>query len=545
MIKIGIRFKLIFFTSLLIASIGAASSWFFSTQTRNQLEEELKKRGYSLIAQLAQDGEVKDSMSVAQKAFFDEPIRRLRNLDIEHELAYWRVLLARDNNVLLEEKEKWIKTEIDKIPERNNIDNITGPAFNVYIADNGEQFYNFVIPIYEKRSIAEEEFAAQIFGLDENYGQNEEKLLGVIQVGLTPERINKKMQMILWTRSIPLGFIIVLVGIGVSYFIASGVVKPVELLVKITDKVASGDLNQKVEISSRDEIGLLASQFNQMTKSLKQLIDEKEGVMEELKGLNKELSSINIELVQKNEQLEEAQEQLVRTEKLAAVGALASGVSHELRNPLSAIKNAVFLLKRKLSRNAIPDIDEKIIQFLDIMDNEIDRSSKIINDLLGFTRVTKPTRSKADINVVINEAISRVEIAENIKLSINLQSNLPMVMIDANQIGQVLINLIENACQAMRGSGGLKIRTKVSESFMEIEISDSGCGIPEKEIKKIFDPLFTTKPSGTGIGLAVCHGIIQKHNGVIDVESQERIGTKMFIKLPLEDKGAGTYRDTQ
>ncbi len=86
--------------------------------------------------------------------------------------------------------------------------------------------------------------------------------------------------------------------------------------------------------------------------------------------------------------------------------------------------------------------------------------------------------------------------------------------------------------------GDLKISTKVSESFMEIEISDSGCGIPEKEVKKIFDPLFTTKPSGTGIGLAVCHGIIQKHNGVIDVKSEEGIGTKMFIKIPLKDKDA-------
>ena len=483
MIKIGIRFKFIFFTSLLIATIGIASSWFFSTQTRNHLEEELKKRGYSLIAQLAQDGEVKDSMSVAQKAFFDEPIRRLRNLDIEQELAYWRVLLTQDD-VLIEEKEKWIKAEIDEIPVRNNIENITGPVFNVYITDNGEQFYNFVVPIHEKRTIAEEEFAAQIFGLDEDYDENEEKLLGIIQIGLTPERINKKMQTVLWTRSIPLGFIIVLVGIGVSYFIASGVVKPVEHLVKITDKVASGDLSQKVEISSRDEIGLLASRFNQMTKGLKQLIDEKEGVMEELKNLNKTLSSINTELVQKNEQLNEAQEQLVRTEKLAAVGTLASGVSHELRNPLSAIKNAVFLLKRKLSKEAIPDIDEKTIQFLDIMDKEIDRCSKIINDLLGFTRVTKPTRLAFDINTVVNDALSRVEIAGNIKQSKNLQPDLPMIMIDANQISQVLINLIENACQAMTDGGKLEINTKVSEGFMEVEVGDSGCGIPEKEIKK-------------------------------------------------------------
>ena len=478
------------------------------------------------------------SMSVTQKAFFEEPLRRLRHLDVEQELAYWRVVLDSDN-VLLEEKEKWIKTEIDKIPVLKNIENITGPVFNVCTTDNGEQFYNFVVPIHEKRTIAEEEFAAQFFGSDEGYDHDNEKFLGIIQIGLTPERINTKMQKILWTRSIPLGIVIVLVGIGVSYFIASGVVKPVKLLVRITDKVASGDLDQKVEISSRDEIGLLASQFNQMTKSLKQLIDEKEGIMEELKGLNKELSSINIKLIHKNDQLNETQEQLVRTEKLAAVGALASGVSHELRNPLSAIKNAVFLLKRKLSRKVIPDIDEKVIQFLDIMDKEIDRSSKIINDLLGFTRVAKPTRSSSDINVVVNETLSRVEIAENIKLSKNLQSNLPMVMIDANQIGQILINLIENACQAMADGGELKISTKISESFLEIEINDSGLGIPEKEVKKIFDPLFTTKASGTGLGLAVCQGIIQKHNGIIDVKSQEGIGTKMVIKIPLEDKDAG------
>ena len=537
MFKIGIRFKFILFTSLLITSIGIASIWFFFTQTKKLLEEELKKRGYSLISQLAQDGEVKDSMSVAQKAFFEEPIRRLRNLDIEQELAYWRVLLPPDN-VLVEEKEPWIKTEIDKIPAHKNIEDITELVFNILFADNGEQFYNFVVPIYEKRTITEEEFATQIFGLEEDYNENKEMFLGIIQIGLTPERINKKMQMILWASIIPVGFVIVLVGIGVSYFIASGVVKPVEYLVKITDKVASGDLSQKVEISSKDEIGLLASRFNQMTKGLKQLMDEKEGAMIELRDLNKKLSSINDELVQRNEQLKDTQEQLVRTEKLAAVGTLASGVSHELRNPLSSIKNAVFLLKRKLSRKVMPDIDEKVLQFLDIMDKEIDRSTRIINDLLGFTRVAKPTRIRSDIRIVINEALSRVEIAENIKLSKDLQSDLPMVTIDANQIGQVLINLIENACQVMTDGGELQISSRKSEVFVEIEIADTGCGIPEKDVKKIFDPLFTTKPKGTGMGLAICHGIIDKHKGIIEVKSQEGKGTNMIIKLPLEDEDA-------
>ncbi len=537
MLKVGIRFKLIFFTSLLIAIIGTASSWFFFTQTRKQLDEELKKRGYSLIAQLAQDGEIKDSMSVAQKAFFDEPIRRLRNLDIEHELAYWRVLLVPEK-ILLEKKEAWINTKIDKIPVHKSIMDATETVFSIIDADNGEQFYDFVVTIYEKHTIAEEEFAAQVFDLDGDYNENKETLLGAIQIGLTPERINRKMQKVLWANSIPLGIIIVLVGIGVTYFIASGVVKPVEHLVKITDKVASGDLGQKVEISSKDEIGMLASRFNEMTKGLKQLMDEKEVVMIKLKNLNKELSLINNELVRKNEQLHDTQEQLVRTEKLAAVGTLASGVSHELRNPLSAIKNAVFLLKRKLSNKKIPDIDEKVLQFLDIMDIEIDRSSKIINELLGFTRVAKPTRTRSNITMIINDVLTRVKISENIKISKDLKPNLPKVMIDANQIGQVLINLIDNACEAMTEGGELQISTRESNGFVEIDIGDSGCGIFNKSINKIFDPLFTTKSKGIGMGLAVCHGIIEKHNGTVDVKSHEGTGTNMCVKLPLNDKDA-------
>ena len=281
-----------------------------------------------------------------------------------------------------------------------------------------------------------------------------------------------------------------------------------------------------------------------MENNLKQLIEEKEAIIKKLENANKELSLMNSELIRKNVQSNEVQEQMVRAEKLSAVGTLASGVSHELRNPLSAIKNAVFLLKRKLSKETIPDIDEKIIQFLDIMDNEIDRCSKITNDLLGFTRISEPSRLAFDINTVVNDALSRVEIAENIKLSKNLQPDLPMIMIDANQIGQVLINLIQNAYQAMTDGGNLKISTKVSDGFMEVEVGDSGCGIPEKEIKKIFDPLFTTKPRGTGIGLAVCHGIIQKHNGVIDVKSQEGVGTTMFIRLPLEGNDSGSARQS-
>ncbi|MDR4504671.1 MAG: ATP-binding protein [Candidatus Scalindua sp.] len=531
--RFSLRIKFIVFTSLLIVFIGIASCWFFSTQIKKQLEDELKKRGYSLIVQLAQDGEVKDSMSVAQKAFFEDPINRLRALDRDKELAFWRVLLVPDN-ILLEEKESWIDTNVASMPVSFNPENISEPVFDIFSTDKGEQFYNFVAPVHEKRTISEEKFAAQIFSVDEDYAEEENKLLGVVQIGLSPKRINKKMNAVLWTSSIPLGFIIVLVGISVSYFIARSVVKPVEDLVKLTDRVASGDLDQTVEIRSGDEIGMLASRFNQMTKSLRKLMGDKENVMTTLRDLNRELSTINKELVQTNEQLNETQERLIRTEKLAAVGTLASGISHELRNPLGAIKNAVFFLKRKFADNDMPGVDKRVLQFLDIMDDEIDRSNKIINDLLGFASFAKLKKIPFDITEIIEEALLRAKMTEKIVLSRNFEPNLPLVEIDANQVGQIFINLIENACQAMADGGTLTISARKSKNYIEIEFADSGCGISEKEAKKIFDPLFTTKPDGVGMGLAVCHWIIQKHEGTIDVKSKVGEGTSIMIKLPLE-----------
>lgn len=532
--KFNLRIKFILFTSLLIVFIGTTSCWFFSTQIKRQLEDELKKRGYSLIVQLAQDGEVKDSMSVAQRAFFEDPINRLRELDRDKELAFWRVLLVPDN-ILLEENESWMDTNVASMPVSFKTENITEPVFDIISTDNGEQFYNFVAPVHEKRTITEEEFAARIFSLDEDSIEEENRLLGVVQIGLSPRRINKKMHAVLWTSSIPLGFIIVLVGIGVSYFIARSVVKPVEDLVKLTDRVASGDLDQTVEIRSEDEIGMLAFRFNQMTKSLRKLMGDKEHVMTTLRELNKELSTINKELVKTNEQLNETQERLIRTEKLAAVGALASGISHELRNPLGAIKNAVFFLKRKFSDNEMPGVDKRVLQFLDIMDDEIDRSNKIINDLLGFASFAKLKKIPFDITEIIEEALLRAKMAKDkIVISRNFEPNLPMVEIDANQMGQIFINLIENACQAMEGGDTLKISARKRNDCVEIEFADSGCGISEKESKKIFDPLFTTKPDGVGMGLAVCQWIIQKHEGTIDVKSKVGEGTTIIIKLPLE-----------
>jgi len=254
----------------------------------------------------------------------------------------------------------------------------------------------------------------------------------------------------------------------------------------------------------------------------------------ERKRMEEALRSANAELQVANMELRRAQEQLVRSERLAAIGQLAGGVGHELRNPLGAIKNAAYYVKGKVAKSELAQREPQVIEFLNIMDDEINASNKIINDLLGFSRVGKPSVSPTQIKNVIEDALSRTTIPGNIELVKKLNAELPQVEIDASQIQQVVVNMIINAMQAMPEGGKLKIGTKKKEGFLEVEITDTGCGIPKEARDKIFDPLFTTRAKGIGLGLAVCKAIIDRHEGKIEVKSQVEKGTTFIIKLPLK-----------
>jgi len=233
-------------------------------------------------------------------------------------------------------------------------------------------------------------------------------------------------------------------------------------------------------------------------------------------------------------ELREMQEELIRSEKLAAIGQLAGGIGHELRNPLGAIKNAVYYIKRKVAMSELAQKEPRVMEFLDIMDDEINASDKIISDLLGFSRVGKPSVSPTRIENVIEDALPHLTIPENIELTKELDADLPEVEIDAGQIRQVFINIIMNAVEAMPEGGRLTIGAKEKNSFLEVEIADTGCGIPQEAVGKIFDPLFTTKARGIGLGLTVCKAIIDRHQGVIEVESQVGKGTTFTVRLPLK-----------
>jgi PAS domain S-box-containing protein len=233
------------------------------------------------------------------------------------------------------------------------------------------------------------------------------------------------------------------------------------------------------------------------------------------------------------EELRAAHEQLIRSERLAAIGQLAGGVGHELRNPLAAIKNAVLYVRRKIAKSELSATEPKVLEFLGIIDEEVDSANKVITDLLSFARVAKPTVSLVSVGSIIKDALNHVAMSENVRLTMDVDPGLPMVMVDAAQIRQVFINIILNALEAMPEGGRLEIRARSKVEFVTVGFADTGCGIPESVTDKIFDPLFTTKPKGIGLGLAMCKSIMEGHGGDIGVKSKEGKGTTFTLSLPM------------
>jgi len=316
----------------------------------------------------------------------------------------------------------------------------------------------------------------------------------------------------------------------------------IEEIINVIQKVARGDYTAACELGSQNDIfdalgigtNMMIDDIRSGVEELHQTNEELRAANEELRATEEELRASNEELEAANEEIRETQEQLIRSERLAAIGQLAGGVGHELRNPLGAIKNAAYYIKGKIAKSELGQKEPRVVEFLEIMDEEINSSNKIINDLLGFSRVGKPSVALTRIEEVIDDAISHTPVPEGIELTKKLIENLPEIEIDAAQIRQVLVNMITNAVQAMPGGGKLTIEARGKDDFMEVAVADTGCGIPEGVIGKIFDPLFTTKAKGIGLGLAVCKSIIDRHGGCIEVKSRVGEGTIFSIKLPLK-----------
>ena len=255
-------------------------------------------------------------------------------------------------------------------------------------------------------------------------------------------------------------------------------------------------------------------------------ITERKRMEEALREYSERLEGM---VEERTKELREAQERLLRQEKLAVLGQLAGGVGHELRNPLGAISNAVYFLNMVLE-----EPDSEVKETLEILEKEVKTSEEIISGLLDFGRAKPPTWRKADVNEIVQEALSRVTVPENVEVVSQLDEALPIILADPGQLGQVFGNIIVNAIQAMPEGGRLVVRSEVpNPEWVAVSFTDTGVGITEESVDKIFEPLFTTKAKGIGLGLALVKTLVEGHGGTIGVESQVGKGTTFTVCLPL------------
>jgi len=236
------------------------------------------------------------------------------------------------------------------------------------------------------------------------------------------------------------------------------------------------------------------------------------------------------------ETLRTTQEELIQAEKLTSLGQMAASIAHEVNNPLAGVLVYTQLLTKKVAGDKLSK--GAALDYLSKMDSELTRSTKLIRNLLDFARQSPPALREVDINEVVNRAFDLAAHSaelQNIQVKKELNPTLPKLMADFDQLQQVCTNLIMNAIQAMPEGGKLTLHTSTDDSQLKIEVQDTGCGISPENMRKLFTPFFTTKgeKKGVGLGLAVAYGIIQRHQGRIEVQSKEGEGTTFTIYLPL------------
>jgi PAS domain S-box-containing protein len=254
-------------------------------------------------------------------------------------------------------------------------------------------------------------------------------------------------------------------------------------------------------------------------------ITERKQAEEALRDYNIRLA---LDVVERTRELQDAQEKLVRQEKLAVLGQLAGGVGHELRNPLAVINNAVYYLKL-----VQPDADEKISKYHSVIEHEVHNAEKIITDLLDFARARSVDREPVDLPALVQSVLERFPVPESIKTVLEIPADLPQLYVDSRQMEQVLGNLAVNACQAMAGGGALTISARLEKDLVAIAVKDTGTGITAENMKMLFEPLFTTKPRGIGLGLAVSRKLVEANGGRIEVQSEVGQGSTFTLYLPV------------
>jgi len=321
-----------------------------------------------------------------------------------------------------------------------------------------------------------------------------------------------------------------LVGVSMAGFLGKKLAQPIKELELLARRVAAGERNVQSSIESRDEIGDLAGRFNDMSRSL---VEREDSIIELNRNLEEKVQLRTAELEEKNRLLVQTREELLRVEKLAAIGELAAGVAHEINNPMAIIRGNTELLQL-----SVPE-DAGNREEVDTIFQQVKRVERIVSNLLKFARREQMEHGTVRLNDLLHEIVGQIghQVSlDGIRVAEHYSEAVASVEGDGDQLRQVFTNLVLNGVQSMPEGGVLTIRSGPVENadLYEVKVSDTGVGIALENLRQVFNPFYTTKANGTGLGLSVSYGIVREHGGCIDVESVPGSGSTFSVILPRE-----------
>jgi two-component system NtrC family sensor kinase len=358
-----------------------------------------------------------------------------------------------------------------------------------------------------------------------------QQILGVLDTNLSLARADASLAESTRMMLIYTVLAVVIISMLTGVFVLRLVHRPVQILKRGTEQLAKGDLGYQIAVESSDELGELAGSFNIMSL--------------QLRAANEEITSwartLETRVEDKTNELKRAHDHVVQVEKMASIGKMAAVVAHEINNPLSGILTYAKLLKKWVQKvEGNEQKRDEIRECLDLVESESKRCGDLVKNLLMFSRTAPMNLEWADVNNVVDRTLRLVQHQldlNNVQLQLDT-SDLPMLHCDPAQVEQVLLALIMNAIDAMPRGGNLLVRTRSlpQSRQIEIQVRDDGVGIQPDLLPRMFEPFLTTKETGKGVGLglAISKTIVERHGGVIEVESQPGRGTTFYIFLPVD-----------
>jgi len=464
--------KILILTISLFVVCSVIYGIFFSYQSKSALMDEFVTRGNSLLKNLALNAEV-EILIENREALNTLAENLLQEKDVRS------VKIIGDNEQVL----------VD-ITKPGQLRDEYKETMSVYVAKGSDQNISdrFTLALKDNSSSQPE--------------RDREEMIGYIEAVFSKKSIFDTIDAM--RRSMFLAALAAtVIGCIIALYYSRSIVKPVRRLASATTRIARGDWESKLPIDSMDEVGQLTQSFNKMSESL----------------------------IEKRKELEATYKELAKQERMAEIGNFSMMIAHELKNPLGIIKGAIDIIAKE---GVKAEVSRTMMGYIQ---DEVKRLNRLVEDFLSFARPNPAHKSFVDINHVVNKIVNLIPLPEfkekEITLTVQLAEDIAEVNVDEHQMYQAIVNIFNNAIQAIPHQGEITVKTESAPSGILITIMDTGVGISDEEKEKVFEPFFTKKQSGTGLGLAVVRKIIDNHKGKITITAREGGGTIFSVGLPL------------